>query len=561
MPRAVDLFKQGRNEELWQMCCGFLKLNTDEFMEVQERLLMEQLELLNKNALGRKIMRGARPQTMNEFRQLVPLTTYKDYCPELLEKREETLAEKPALWVHSSGWSGEYQHKWIPMSTAYAEQLSKLLYGIGILSGCEYWGDVSHIPDKIKILYAVAPRPYISGTFADLLRLQSPFWYLPPLEKAEDMAFDERIKLGVFQAMSQGFDYFFGLSLILANVGEKIRDSSGKLNLRPFLFKPRSLWRLGRGKVRSHLAGRPMLPRDLWSIKGIIGSGVDSLIYKEKVKELWGRYPLDLYSCTEGGVIATQTWDYDGMTFFPNLNLLEFIPEDEQLKLQMDPSYQPKTLLLDEVEAGKKYEIIITNFHGGALVRYRIGDMIRITALKNEKLGINIPQMAFERRVDGYLNFYVVAVTEQSIWKAIESTGVAYEDWVAYKDAETLTLNIGIELKDGNHGSEEALAAVIYDRLVNLDDNGKTNATSHNDLEEMADFGVKIDFLPKGTFTDYIARKKAEGADPAHLKPAHINPSEKALALLTAKTEKTIVVTRSGVSRRARPEAARVTIS
>ena len=112
------------------------------------------------------------------------------------------------------------------------------------------------------------------------------------------------------------------------------------------------------------------------------------------------------------------------MTFIPNLNFLEFIPEDEQLKWQMDRSYQPKTLLLDEVKAGENYEIVITNFHGGALMRYRIGDMVRITSLRNEKLGIEIPQMAFERRVDDFLDFYVVNFTERSIWQAIESTGV-----------------------------------------------------------------------------------------------------------------------------------------
>lgn len=543
MPRAVDLLKQGRNEELWQMCCGFLKLNINEFMEVQRRLLMSQLELLNKSTLGWKIMRGAHPKTIDEFREQVPVTTYKDYCPDLLEKKEATLAGKPALWVHSSGWSGDYQYKWIPISTAYAEQLSILLYGIGMLSGCDYWGDVSHIPENIKILYAVAPRPYISGTFADLLRIQSPFRYLPPLEKAESLAFDERIVLGISQAMSHGFDYFFGLSLILASLGEKIRDSSGQLNLRPFLFKPMALFRLARGKMRSRIAGRPMLPKDLWTIKGIIGSGVDSLIYKEKVKELWGRYPLDLYSCTEGGVIATQTWDYDGMTFFPNLNFLEFIPENEQLKLQMDSTYRPKTLLLDEVEEGKNYEIVITNFHGGAMVRYRIGDMIRITALKNENLGINIPQMVFERRVDSFLDFYVVRLSEKKIWQVIENTGINPVDWIAYKDAEHQTLNIGLELKDGHSLAPEILAASIYKGIMGQN-NGNGNSSDPT-LDEMADFKIKVDLLPRGTFAKYIQKRKAEGADLAHLKPPHVNPPERIISMLTEGVEETIIVTKS----------------
>jgi hypothetical protein len=515
-------------------------------MAIQKRLLEEQLELVGNSPLGRKIMHGARPKTVEEFRWQVPLTTYADYCPELIEKKEDVLPVKPEFWVHSSGRSGEYPCKWVPMTSAYTWELSKVLCGVGVLSGCNRWGDTSHIPDNINILYAVAPRPYISGTFADLLRMQSPLNYLPTLEEAKDLSFEERIRLGFQQAMSEGLDYFFGLSLVLVTVGEKFRSSSAGLDIRPYLTRPKALWRLTRGKLRSSLAGRPVLPRDLWKIRGIIGSGTDSYIYKDKIKELWGRSPLDIYACTEGGVIATQTWDYDGMTFIPNLNFLEFIPEEEHLQWQLDRSYRPRTLLLDELEAGQNYELVISNLHGGALMRYRIGDMVRITSLRNEKLGINIPQMAFERRVDDFLDFYVVNFTERSIWQAIESTGVPYEDWIAYKDAENLLLNIGLELKEGYRGDTANIATLIYEKLAHPDDNKSAEVTRHNDLTDIAYFGIKVDLLPKSTFASYIARRQAEGADLAHLKPPHVNPPQKAISILTSKTEETIIVTKYG---------------
>ncbi len=91
MPKAVELLRQGRDEELWQMCCGFISLTLEQFMVIQKRLLLEQMGLLNRSVLGSKIMRGAKPETVEEFRQQVPLTTYADYCPELLEKREALL--------------------------------------------------------------------------------------------------------------------------------------------------------------------------------------------------------------------------------------------------------------------------------------------------------------------------------------------------------------------------------------------------------------------------------------------------------------------------------------
>ncbi len=49
MPTIKELLRAGRKEEVWQMCCGFLDLNIEQFMSIQKRLLLEQIELLNKS--------------------------------------------------------------------------------------------------------------------------------------------------------------------------------------------------------------------------------------------------------------------------------------------------------------------------------------------------------------------------------------------------------------------------------------------------------------------------------------------------------------------------------
>ncbi len=542
MPKAVELLRQGRNEELWQMCCGFLSLTLEQFMAVQKRLLLEQIGLLNRCTLGRKIMRGTKPETVDEFREQVPLTTYADYYPQLIEKREAPLPAEPAFWVHTSGKSGEYPCKWVPMTPAYSHEMSTIMYGIGLLSSCKGWGDTSQAPEQPKIVYTVAPRPYVTGAMASMLELQTPSDYLPPLEEAESLSFEERVKLGFKQALSQGLDYFFGLSMVLVVVGNKFSQSSDKVDIRPLLSQPKALFRLIKGLVKSKLARRPMLPRDLWSVKGIMSGGLDSGVYKEKIKALWGRYPLDTYAGTEGGIIATQTWDYDGMTFIPSLNFLEFIPEKEHFKWQLDHSYQPKPVLLDEVKAGENYEIVITNFHGGALVRYRPGDMIRITSLRNERLGIDIPQMVFERRADDLLDFVFIRLTEKTIWQAIENTGIAYEDWAAYKKPGEPALSLFIELKDGYQGSDADVAAAVREQIINADNGKDTKSLIRGDFATMIDFRVEINLLPRGAFANYIAQRQAEGADLAHLKPPHINPSEKVLSLLMTKPEEVVTV-------------------
>jgi hypothetical protein len=537
MPRVVELLKQRRNEELWQMCCGYLNLSLEQIMTIQKRRLVEQIKLLSSSALGRKLIPDPRPETVEEFRRRVPLTTYADYCPELLEKREETLPVKPALWVHTSGRSGEYPCKWVPITPAYAHEMSVIMCGLGMLSSSRRWGESSSFPQHPRIVYSVAPRPYVSGAMASMLGQQAPADYLPPIGVAERLSFEGRVRLGFKQALSRGFDYFFGLSMVLVTVGDKFSQSSKRVEFRPLLSRPGALFRLTKGLARSKLARRPMLPKDLWSVRGIICSGLDSWVYRDRIKELWGRYPLDIYSATEGGFIATQTWGSEGMTFIPSLNFFEFIPEDEHFKCKLDPSYQPKTLLLDELKAGQNYEIVITNFHGGALVRYRIGDVVRITALRNEKLGIDIPQMVFERRADDLIDFVFIRLTEKTIWQALEKSGIPYLDWTAYKEPGKPVLKLFIELKEGYRAGEADVAAAVREQIIISDSDKSIESLIRDDFAEMINFKLDVTLLPPGTFAGYTAQRQAEGTDLAHLKPPHINPSGKVLSLLLSRLE------------------------
>jgi hypothetical protein len=301
------------------------------------------------------------------------------------------------------------------------------------------------------------------------------------------------------------------------------------------------LLRFAKGLLISKIAGRTMLPKDLWSLKGIASMGTDSLIYKNKIKDLWGRSPLDVYGNSETTIIATQTWDYQSMVFFPNLNFLEFIPEEEHFKWRRNQNYKPKTILLNEVKAGENYELVITNFHGGALVRYRLGDMIRITALRNEKLGINLPQMMFERRADDLIDLGFIRLTERVIWQAVENTGIPYVGWTARKeiDHKKSVLHLYTELKDGCEVSEEDFASAIYQQIKQVED-GLYVYKDIESLEKLIDFKpIKVTILPHGVFSDYKLRRQLEGTSLVHLRPPHVNPSDNILTQLGISIETT----------------------
>jgi hypothetical protein len=361
--------------------------------------------------------------------------------------------------------------------------------------------------------------------------------FLPSNSNRGGMIFQEKIKAGFEEALSQGLDALGGLPSILVYVGEMFRQGAINTDTRFLLSHPNASARLIKGLIRSKLARRPLLPKDLWSLKAIVGGGVDSAIFGKKVEELWGKKPLETYGGTEGGVYATQTWDYEGMTFIPNLNFFEFIPEREWFKWQLDHSYQPKTILLDEVQAGGIYEIVITNFHGGVITRYRIGDMIKITSLRNEKLNIDLPQMVFHSRADELIDITGFGhLTERVIWEAIEGTGVPYTDWTARKEVvgDKPILHVYLEVKDNSTASEQAVAAAIYEELIRLDSVYHYSIYSAYGIPE-ALLGLKpveVTFLRQGAFSNYIAQRQAEGAALGHLKPPHVNPSEAVLSQL-----------------------------
>jgi hypothetical protein len=540
MTRPIELLRQGRKEELWQMCCGFLNLSLEQFMIIQKRLLLEQIELLKNSELGRRLMHGAMPETVEEFREQVPLTTYADYLPELVQKNEDVLPTKPAMWVHTVGRIGEYSFKWVPLPERFLDAFERVAGGIGLLASCNSRGDFL-VKEHLKTLATMATRDYGSGIVAYLMQQALGFDLLP--RNTAEMTFQERVEAGFAEALSRGLDAFGGLPSVLAYVGEMLKQGTISVNTHFLLSHPRAFACFVKGLIKSKLAHRPLLPKDLWSVKVVVGGGADSAVFRERVEELWGRKPLEIYGATEGGVYATQTWDHEGMTFIPNLNFFEFIPEREYFKWQLDRSYRPKTILLDEVKTGEKYEIVLTNFHGGIMTRYRIGDVVEITSLRNEKLDIDIPQMVFHGRADDLIDIAGLGrLTERVIGEAVENTGIPYIDWVARKEIidSKPVLHVYPELGAGYIASEESLATAIREQFRKLDRKYRSNFYRLiGDMETVLDLTpVQVTLLPQGAFSTYVARRQSEGATLESLRLPHVNPSEDVLSLLrTPKVE------------------------
>jgi len=525
MPSALELLKEGRTKDLWEKCCGFIDLDIEQFMTIQNQLLLEQIELLKKCELGKKLLGKTNPSSVEEFRHYVPITTYNDYVPYLPEKREDALPEKPMLWQRTSGRSSEHSYKWVPVTKRIYQELGDIFLALLLFASCNERGEV-FLEEHDKFLYGLAPPPYASGCWAHRADEEGIFDFLPPIDKAESMPFRQRIEEGFKMGMSEGIDVMAGISIMLVTIGERFGQGGGIKQALPMLTKPKLLARLMKAMIKAKLAGRRMLPRDVWKLKLLVSTGTDAMVYRERIKEMWGRYPLDIYGATESVTIALQTWDYGDMTFVPNLNFLEFMPRKEYEKWSLDHKYRPRLLLLNEVIPKERYVMVITNFLGGSFVRYMLGDMVEITSLHNAKLNIKIPQMIFYSRADNVLDFAGASLTEKTIWQAIEDSGFEYVDWMARKETrEDPILHVYIELKN-EHPSEKEVTAAIDERL---------RATREDYAYMVGELGFKlleVTLLPSGAFEGYIAERQAAGADPAHLKPPHINPSDNVLAIM-----------------------------
>lgn len=181
----------------------------------------------------------------------------------------------------------------------------------------------------------------------------------------EAMEFQERIEKGFEMALKGKVDYIFSLSSVLVKIGERMAGQTRGLKFSPSMLHPLVLFILARAWLRSKREKRDIFPKDLWASKGVITSGTDTAIYKDDIIRYWGATPYETYSSTEAVLSAIQSWDKGkGMFFIPDVAFWEFIPEEERLKNVEDSSYQPLTVLLNGVEVGKRYEVVLTHFHG-----------------------------------------------------------------------------------------------------------------------------------------------------------------------------------------------------
>jgi hypothetical protein len=505
-------------DRVWTKYCGFLNLSLEQFMLAQESLLLQQLDKVTPCSLWKRLVGHRIPQSVREFRNLAPLTVYDDYLPELDSGNGQALPEEPFVWANTSGAAGRYKR--VPYTLeAYNRSLDNLM-SVLILA-CSRQKGQSSIMEGDRVLFNVAPPPYLSGLLAcgasqsfNLRPIISPDMY-------DGMDFKEKITKGFEMSLRTGMDILVAMTSVLVKTGNEFNQMSGKSRLSKHLMHPGELFRLSRGFLKSKLDNRGMLPKDLWPVKAIIGWGIDTSIYRDLVYRYWGAYPYEFHACTEAGIIAVQTWTRRDMTFVPDSNFLEFIPENEWLKSKHNDGYVPDTVLLPELNAGERYELVITSFHGMPFIRYRLGHLVRITAMEDKEAQVYLPQMVFEARADDLIDIAgFTRVSEKTITQAIANARIDCEDWIIRKEITQgkPSLHLYIELRNGP--PPENLPSVLHSELMKTD-------PGYHDLAVMMEVRpLEVTILRSGTFEDFYTEKQKSGFELAQSRPPRMNTSD-----------------------------------
>ncbi|MBM6809695.1 GH3 auxin-responsive promoter family protein [Faecalitalea cylindroides] len=492
-------------KSLWKEYCGFLDLSMTEYMNIQKRLLIEQISIWSKCDLGKSIIKDKQINSLEDFRRYVPLTTYEDYAPYLLSKQSSCLPDTPLMWIQTTWEGGIHPLKVAPYTKGMLETFQKnTMASFMLATGKGRYDYDIEIADSM--LYALAPLPYASGLLPVLFQNEIDVQFLPPVDQAAKMTFKERNVLGFKMGLKQDINYLFGLGSVTYFVSKSfasLNQSSSSISLKDTMMSisPKIIMRYLVAKKKCKKENRNLIPKDLFHLKGMVVAGTDNACYKKDLEEMWGVYPVEIFAGTEPTLIGTETWERNGLYFFPDSCFYEFLP------LNQRKEKNPITLLMDEVVQGETYEIVLTVLKGGAFCRYRVGDMYRCVSASNGKSG-ELPRFEYVDRVPEVIDIAgFTRITEKTIDNAIQLSKLPISYWVAKKEFNEENrpyMHVYVQLDKGSLANTAISKQVLHDCLTVY---FKYMDSDYQDLKKILGIDpLLITVLPCGTFENYHRR-------------------------------------------------------
>jgi hypothetical protein len=481
-------------DKIWKEYCGYLDLPMDSYMYIQNRLMKEQMERWKKSELGKKLLGDRNPSTIDEFRNLMPLTDYSDYADTLLNRKKEMLPDGPAVWIQTTWEGGIRPIKLAPYSRDMLDVYRHNMLTVAMLSSSHGKGDFD-LKAGDRVLYGGAPLPYATGLIPSLLSEELDLEWLPDAND-KGSGFSERIKEGFKMGQKGGIDYFFGIGSVANYITENFSRATGSGH-HSGSVSPSIALRYLKAKHSANKTGKPVKPGDVFHLKGLISAGTDAACYRKSLQDAWGTVPMEIAAGTESTCIGAETWKHDGMVFFPDAAFYEFISEGELRREKEIPDYKPRTCLMNEICAGQNYELVLSIFHGGAFMRYRIGDMYRCVSSEPGQL----PHITFLDRCKNVIDIAgFTRITEASVREAISLSKLSIGEWFInkeYSGSGIPFLHMYLEMPENSSITESLCVDTLNEHLTVY---FKYFDNDYNDLKKLLGIDpLQITVLKQGT--------------------------------------------------------------
>ena len=247
--------------------------------------------------------------------------------------------------------------------------------------------------------------------------------------------------------------------------------------------------------------------RRLWPNMTVI-CGIGNASFKSSadyVRSLCAGIPFDfnIYGASEGLVAACYRLNDTDMQLLTDSCFYEFIPAGE------DGS---RTLTLDQLQAGEKYEILLTTQAG--LYRYHLKDVIEVRGFRNQ-----CPLISFVYRKGQLFNIAGEKFSEEDARNTIEmleqAHGVRVPNWLFYQDDSVMPSRYSLVV--------ESDADLDWDGCIDELEKymGRCNKRYSAQREKSFISRLIVQHQQSGTHAAWAARCVAQGASAAQIKPVH----------------------------------------
>jgi hypothetical protein len=423
-------------------------------MEAQEKTLKKILKK-NKNCeLGKKF-NFENIKTIEDYQKMVPLSTYDDYAPYV-----ERIIHNKEKNVMFTGWNVRYcsssgsvgKPKILPKSVRDLWNMQCIGFSGTVATSAHYLKKYKNkkMPAQMgPLVLILTGHPLEDGKMCNGAA-QIPVLYLLPITRFfctspssllvpehEELLDTSYLQLR-FALENSKVSYIGSLVITLVTTmfdylkenWEMLCDDIEKGIINPNIkitpelkeeyskmFKPNPKRAAELRREFQKGFDEPIAPR-IWPkltwAYGMVGSNLK--VFIEKLRKYIGDdIPIHGmgFAAAEGFfAMATKLDSHDG-TLLPHTLFYEFLPiNDDDDEGDVDDT---KALLIDQLEMGKKYELVVSNFSG--LYRYRMEDVVQVTGMHN-----NTPTIEFLYRRNLGMNLANEKTTTEMVDMAAKQT-------------------------------------------------------------------------------------------------------------------------------------------